>query len=167
MTPKKDSGRNKYGIPLRWLRREDIIRAVEDDAYLLIDPFDKELARPNGGLDVRVGKLVSFREDAKSIDHDKDPTVEEDFEELTLRPGQSVLFLGLEHFTFPKDMMAICTLRSRYALRLIWPFGMGLVRLGWEGRLVFELANVSTHEVVTIKREDAIASLDIYQLDLP
>lgn len=153
----------RYGVPLRWLRPEDIIQAVED-GHLIINPLDKSMARENGGFDVKVGKLLFYEENANTVDHK--PVVEEEFQSVDLRPGQSALFQGLEFISFPEDMMAMITLRARYSMKLIWPFGMGLVRLKWKGHLVFEVANVSSHEVVTIRRGDAIASLDVFQLDL-
>jgi deoxycytidine triphosphate deaminase len=164
MTSVRRPNRNRYGVAIRWLRPQDIFAAVERDQYLIVDPFDRSMVRTNGGLDIKVNKLVAYESGSTSID-DR-PTVEQEFDSIDLRPGQSALFLGAEYLEFPQDMMAIITLRSRYAMRLVWPFGMGLVRLGWRGHLVFEIANVSSYEVTTINKNDAIASLDIFQLDL-
>lgn len=154
-----------YGSRVRFLDRDDLIRAVED-RHLVIDPFEPTCARVNGGYDLRIGQIASYRHKDVYLADDK-PSIFRNFDSFVLRPGQRILFMAYERIEFPSDMIAEIYLRSRYAQLLNQAQHMGMVKRGWEGHLALEIANHSRDRAIRFSYKDPIVNLDIYQLERP
>jgi len=153
-----------YGTPLRLLRGKDIESAVKS-GYLKIHPFDEEKLQLTS-YDISVFQLIKFpnKQIYRAEDNEE---ILEDFDEIILEPGRSYLFLTLEEFSFPLDMIAEVSLRSRYSRLLNSSEYMGRVECGWRGRLVLEITNHSSTRRVRIQKGEPLATLVIYQLEQP
>jgi deoxycytidine triphosphate deaminase len=155
----------RFGVLCRLLRGDDIALAVERK-YLVIAPFDKSRIQPTS-YDICVSRIVEFqRQDVYQADQQNE-VLFKDFEEVILEPGQSMLFLTLEEFAFPSDMLASINLRSTYSRLLNSGESMGRIECGWAGHLVLEISNQSISRRVRISRFESLASIEVYQIDEP
>jgi deoxycytidine triphosphate deaminase len=157
-------GNQLYGTSLRLLRGEDIKSAVKS-GYLKIHPFDEAKLQPTS-YDISVFQLIKFPSKQFYQAEDNEEIIE-DFDEIIIEPGQSYLFLTFEEFSFPLDMIAEVSLRSRYSRLFNSSEYMGRVECGWRGRLVLEITNHSLTRRVRIQKGEALATVVIYQLEQP
>jgi|FaiFalDrversion3_1042247.scaffolds.fasta_scaffold37010_1 dCTP deaminase len=153
-----------YGTLIRLLRGEDIAYAVKS-GYLGINPFDERKLQPTS-YDISVFQIAKFS-DKEIYQADDIEEIFEDFNEVIIEPGQSYLFLTVEEFSFPLDMIAEINLRSRYSRLLNSSGYLGRVECGWKGHLVLEVANHSSTRRVRIGKGESLATLVIYQLEQP
>ena len=153
---------NIYGSRIRLLLGGDINNAIQNK-YLSIEPFNIDLVQPSS-YDVTIDSIFTY-DDICYVKHDSLNGIITQFDNLEIHPGQSILFVTRESFSFPKDFFGQIYLRSRFA-RLLNSWGqLGRIELGWRGRLVLEVSNLSLNRIVNFKREEIIATVVIFQLD--
>ncbi len=151
-----------FGTLIRLLRGDDIVSAV-NSGHLYIKPFDIGKIQPTS-YDISVFHVIKYKERSFYQAND-DEEIIEDFEELILPPNSSYLFLSLEEFCFPLDMIAVISLRSRYSRLFNAAQSMGRIECGWKGRLVLEVSNHSVSRHVKITKGESIATIEVFQLE--
>lgn len=150
----------QYGSRLFILDGSDIIEAVEE-GYLFISPFIKTNVQLSS-YDVSIDKIAKYRKKKYYVESDREE-VFEDFSELLVEPGESLLFLSMETFTFPQDMIGRIGLRSRYCRLLNSAESMGRIENGWSGKIVLEISNRSRDRKVKLSHGEPIASIEVFQ----
>ena len=88
-----------------------------------------------------------------------------DREEVTLKPGESILGVTIEHFDMPIDVLGIVHDKSTWARQFI-AVQNTVIEPGWRGYLTLEITNHG-HYTVTLRTGDPIAQIVLHQLDEP
>lgn len=77
-------------------------------------------------------------------------------------PGGFVLVATEEHFSLPPSVMGLFTLRSFAAKRGMGQAASLVLKPGWTGNLIMELANQLRHHELLIKRGDAVGQVQFF-----
>lgn len=88
-------------------------------------------------------------------------TTGEDF--VTIRPGECILGVTVEHVDMPDDVMALCIGKSTYA-RCGLLVNATPIEAGWRGHITLELSNTGRLPI-RVYLEEGIAQLVFLQID--
>lgn len=87
--------------------------------------------------------------------------IDEDY--VTIRPGECILGVTVEHVDMPDDVMALCIGKSTYA-RCGLLVNATPIEAGWRGHITLELSNTGRLPI-RVYLEEGIAQLVFMQID--